>query len=122
MVRDLICVDDSIESLLRLLDKPAAADPVFDPAQPDPAIIWAPQLVFNIGNSTPALLMDYIESVKSTLEITATKEFLFMQPGHVPATAADTSALEVWTGFKPNTPVNEGVARLVSWYRDFYRA
>ena len=122
MVRDFTYVDDIIESLIRVLDKPASADPAFDPARPDPATSWVPHRVFNIGNSNPTPLMDYIEAVENALEITAIKEFLPMQPGDVPATAADTSALEAWTGFKPNTPVKEGVARFVSWYRKFYGA
>ena len=120
MVRDFTYVDDIIESLVRLLDKPAAPDPAFDTAQPDPATSWAPHRVFNIGNSNPTPLMDYIEAVESALGITAKKTFLPMQPGDVPATAADTSALEAWTGFKPNTPVKDGVARFVAWYREFY--
>jgi UDP-glucuronate 4-epimerase len=120
MVRDFTYVDDIIESLVRLLDKPASPDPAFDPAAPDPATSWAPHRVFNIGNSNPTPLMDYIEAIESALGITATKDFLPMQPGDVPATAADTSALEAWTGFKPNTPVQEGVARFVAWYREFY--
>ena len=64
--------------------------------------------------------MDYIEAIEAALGVTATKEFLPMQPGDVPATAADTSALEAWIGFKPNTPVRVGVQRFVDWYRDFY--
>ena len=120
MVRDFTYVDDIIESLIRVLDKPATSDATFDPGQPDPATSWAPHRVFNIGNSTPTPLMEYIEAIESALGITAIKEFLPMQPGDVPATSASTSALEVWTGFKPNTPVKEGVARFVSWYRDFY--
>ena len=120
MVRDFTYVDDIIESLVRLLDKPAAPDPAFNPEAPDPASSWAPHRVFNIGNSNPTPLMDYIEAVENALGITASKQFLPMQPGDVPATAADTSALEAWTGFKPNTPVKDGVARVVAWYREFY--
>ena len=120
MVRDFTYVDDIIESLVRLLGKPAAADPDFDSAQPNPATSWAAHRVFNIGNSNPTPLMDYIEAVEQALGITAEKEFLPMQPGDVPATAADTTALEAWVGFKPNTPVRDGVARFVAWYREFY--
>jgi len=122
MVRDFTYVGDIVESLIRLLDKPAIADPDFDQARPDPATSWAPHRVFNIGNSNPTPLMDYIEAIESALGITAEKQFLPMQPGDVPATAADTSALEAWTGFKPNTPVKDGVARFVAWYREFYGA
>ena len=120
MVRDFTYVDDIVESLIRVLDKPAAPATAFDSAQPDPATSWAPHRVFNIGNSNPTPLMDYIEALEAALSIKATKKFLPMQPGDVPVTAADTSALESWTGFKPNTPVKEGVARFVSWYREFY--
>ena len=120
MVRDFTYIDDIIESLIRVLDKPAAPDPAFDPRNPNPATSWAPHRVFNIGNSHPTPLLDYIEAIESALGITAEKEFLPLQPGDVPATAADTSALEAWVGFKPNMPVQEGVARFVAWYREFY--
>jgi UDP-glucuronate 4-epimerase len=121
MVRDFTYVDDIVESLVRLLDKPAAPDPTFNPAAPNPCTSWAPHRVFNIGNSNPIPLMSYIEAVESALGITATKTFLPMQPGDVPATAADTSALEAWTDFRPNTSVKDGVAQFVAWYREFYR-
>ena len=120
MVRDFTYIDDIIESLIRVLDRPATPDPQFDPANPDPASSWAPHRVFNIGNSTPTPLMAYIEAIEQALGITAEKRLLPLQPGDVPATAADTAALEAWTGFRPNTPVREGVARFVAWYREFY--
>ena len=120
MVRDFTYIDDIIESLLRVLDKPATPDPSFNAASPDPATSWAPHRVFNIGNSNPTPLMAYIEALEAALGITAQKLFLPLQPGDVPATAADTTALEAWTGFRPNTPVREGVTRFVAWYREFY--
>ncbi|MEB3334049.1 MAG: NAD-dependent epimerase [Cyanobacteriota bacterium] len=120
MVRDFTYIDDIIESLLRVIDKPATANPSFDAAAPDPATSWAPHRLFNIGNANPTPLMTYIEALEQALGIHATKHFLPMQPGDVPATAADTSALEAWTGFRPQTPVQEGVARFVAWYREFY--
>ena len=121
MVRDFTYVDDIVESLVRLLDKPAAPDATFDTAAPNPATSWAPHRVFNIGNSSPIPLMSYIEAVESVLGLTATMTFLPMQAGDVPATAADTSALEAWIGFRPNTSVREGVARFVCWYREYYK-
>jgi UDP-glucuronate 4-epimerase len=122
MVRDFTYVDDIVESLIRVLDKPATPEPGFDAdvPVPDPATSWAPHRVFNIGNSKPTPLMEYIEAIEAALGVTAVKEFLPLQPGDVPSTAADTSALKAWTGFKPNTPVREGVARFVAWYREFY--
>jgi UDP-glucuronate 4-epimerase len=121
MVRYFTNVDDIVKSLLRALDKPASPDVAFNSAQPNPATSWAPHRVFNIGNSNPTPLMDCIEAIESALGIGAVKEYLPMQAGDVPATAANTAALEAWTGFKPNTPVKEGMAKFVNWYREFYR-
>ena len=120
MVRDFTYIDDIIESLMRLLEKPATSDPAFDPQVPNPSTSWAPHRVFNIGNSTPTPLMDYIHAVEDALGVKAEKQLMPMQPGDVPSTAADTSALEAWVNFKPNTPVREGVANFVAWYRGFY--
>ena len=120
MVRDFTYIDDIIESLMRLLEKPATVDLGFDSLAPNPSTSWAPHRVFNIGNSNPTPLMEYIEAVEQALGVTAEKQLMPMQPGDVPATAADTTALEAWVGFKPNTSVQEGVARFVAWYRQFY--
>jgi UDP-glucuronate 4-epimerase len=120
MVRDFTYIDDIIESLMRLLEKPATADPAFDAQAPNPSTSWAPHRVFNIGNSNPTPLMEYIEAVEQALGVTAEKQLMPMQPGDVPATAADTSALEAWVQFKPNTPVQEGVANFVDWFKEFY--
>ncbi len=120
MIRDFTFIDDIVESLVRVLNKPATPDPNFDSNNPNPSSSWAPHRVFNIGNSNPTPLMNYIGAIEDALGTKAKKKFLPMQPGDVPATAADTTALEAWTGFKPNTPVEEGVKRFVAWYRDFY--
>jgi UDP-glucuronate 4-epimerase len=122
MVRDFTYVDDIVESLLRVLDKPATPDPDFDAHNPNPATSWAPHRVFNIGNSSPTPLLSYIAAIEECLGITAQKRFLPLQPGDVPAAAADTSALQAWIGFSPNTPVRVGVERFVRWYREFYGA
>jgi len=120
MVRDFTFVDDIVESLVRVLDKPPTSDSTFNTSQPDPSTSWAPYRVFNIGNSNPTPLMEYVNALETALGVEANKEFLPMQPGDVPATSADTSALERWTGFKPDTNVNDGVAQFVTWYRHFY--
>ena len=120
MVRDFTYIDDIVESLIRLLNKPAVPDLNFDSSNPNPASSWAPHRVFNIGNSNPTPLMDYIRAIESALDAKAIKEFLPMQPGDVPATASDTSTLEAWVDFKPNTAVKDGVTNFVKWYRDFY--
>ncbi len=120
MVRDFTFIDDIIESLVRLIDKPATPDQTFDPQNPNPSSSWCPHRIFNIGNSDPTPLMEYIEAIENSLGVKAIKEFLPIQPGDVPATSADTSLLNEWISFKPNTPVQVGVSRFVSWYRNFY--
>ena len=121
MVRDFTFVDDIVEGVIRVADKPATLNLAFDPANPDPASSSGPYRVFNIGNNQPTPLIDYIQALESALGITASKNYLPMQPGDVPATAANTDELEAWIGFKPNTAVSDGVARFVKWYRGFYK-
>lgn len=122
MVRDFTYIDDIVEGVIRVIDKPATVSASFDPAMPDPATSNAPYRVFNIGNSQPTPLMDYIRALEKAMGIEAKKNFLPMQPGDVPATSADTSELDAWVGFKPNTPVEVGVGRFVEWYRNHYQA
>jgi UDP-glucuronate 4-epimerase len=121
MVRDFTYIDDIAEGVVRVLDRPAAADPAFDPAAPDPARSNSPYRVFNIGNSDPVRLMDFIEAIEQALGKAAVKNFMPLQDGDVPATFADVKELADWTGFKPATPVRDGVGRFVNWYRSYYR-
>ena len=120
LVRDFTYIDDIVEGVLRVLDKPATPDPAYDPAAPNPSTSSAPYRIFNIGNSAPTVLMDYITALESALGITARKNMLPIQPGDMHSTAAVTSALAAWVGFAPSTPVQTGVARFVNWYRGFY--
>lgn len=120
MQRDFTYVDDIVEGVLRVVDKPATPSAAYDPASPDPASSNAPYRVFNIGNSHPTPLMDFIGALEKASGIEAKKEFLPMQPGDVPATSADTSELDAWVGFKPDTPVDVGVARFYDWYTAHY--
>ena len=121
LVRDFTYIDDIVEGVLRVLDKPATPDATYDPAAPPPGTSSAPYRNFNIGNSSPTVLMDYVAALESALGITARKNMLPIQPGDMHSTAADTSALAAWVGFTPATPVQEGVARFVDWYKDFYQ-
>lgn len=121
MVRDFTYIDDIVEGVVRVLDRPATPDPHFDADQPHPDRSWAPHRLFNIGNADPTPLLTYVEALEQALGRPAQRRLLPLQPGDVPATAADTSALEAWTGFRPATPVHEGVARFVAWYRAFYQ-
>jgi UDP-glucuronate 4-epimerase len=121
MTRDFTYVADIVESVVRLIDKPATPDPTFNPANPDPSTSNAPYRVFNIGNSQPTPLMAYIGALERSVGTMAKMKMLPMQPGDVPATAADTRALEEWIGFKPNTSTEVGIGRFVDWYMDFYK-
>jgi len=119
MVRDFTYIDDIVEGIIRVIDKPATPNPAFDAANPDPATSNAPYRVFNIGNNQPTPLMDYINALETALGKMAQKSYLPMQAGDVPATAANTDELNDWVGFKPNTPVLEGVAKFVRWYQSW---
>ena len=120
MVRDFTFIDDIVEGVIRVCDKPATPDLDFDALSPNPATSNAPYRVFNIGNGNPTPLMDYIGALELALGITAKKNFLPMQPGDVPATSADTSELGKWVGFQPATPVAVGVQKFVEWYLSHY--
>jgi len=105
-----------VEGVVRCLDKPATADPAIDAAAPDPATSWAPHRLFNIGNAQPETLLDFIALLEQALGRQAIRQLEPMQPGDLVATAADTSALEAWVGFRPATPLAEGVGRFAKWY------
>ena len=121
MVRDFTYVDDIIEGVVRLIDRPAEPDPTWSGTNPDPATSFAPYRIFNIGNNAPVELMRYINAVEAALGKKAKMDMLGMQPGDVPATEADVSRLEAWVDFRPKTNVEEGIARFVMWYRDYYK-
>lgn len=122
MVRDFTFIDDIVEGVVRVIDRPATPNPGWVSVDPDPATSNVPYCVFNIGNSQPVPLMTYIEALERALGITAVKNFLPMQAGDVPATFANTDELSQWIGFKPDTPVGVGVQRFVDWYRAYYHS
>ncbi|CAB1367436.1 NAD-dependent epimerase [Denitratisoma oestradiolicum] len=121
MQRDFTYIDDIVEGVLRIADQPPASNPAFDKDQPDPAGSWAPYRVMNIGNHQPVELMEFIGTLEQALGRQATKNFLPMQDGDVPATYADTEALRRATGFAPATPLASGIANFVAWYREYHR-
>lgn len=118
--RDFTFIDDIVEGIIRTSDQPAAPNPTWNSDHPDPATSSAPFRLYNIGNNNPIKLGAYIEAIEDALGKQAQKDLLPLQPGDVPDTYADSSALEHAVGYKPNTPVKEGVARFVEWYRWFY--
>ena len=111
MQRDFTYIDDIVEGVIRVLDKPATPS----------TSTGASYRLFNIGNNQPEQLMNFIGLLESAIGKTAQKEFLPMQAGDVKATYADTSALEAWVGFKPNTPLTDGVDKFVDWYKNYYQ-
>ena len=118
MRRDFTYIDDVVEGVVRCLDKPATADPCFDPHNPNPATAQGPHRLFNIGNAQPVELMRFIALLEQALGCEAVKQFEPMQPGDVEATAADTAALEAWVGFRPHTPLEQGLTSFAAWLRD----
>ncbi|HEX5127967.1 MAG TPA: NAD-dependent epimerase/dehydratase family protein, partial [Rhodocyclaceae bacterium] len=121
MKRDFTFIDDIVEGVIRTMDRVAEPDESFNPDQPDPSRSKAPFRVFNIGNNNPVELMDFIGAIERSLGIEAKKNFLPIQDGDVPATYANTDALNEWVNFVPATSVEDGIGRFVAWYRDYYK-
>lgn len=121
MRRDFTYIDDIVEGIVRVIDRPAAPDPDWSSDDPSPASSKAPYRVYNIGNDDPVELMHLIETIEKELGQEAAKNFMDMQPGDVPASWADVDTLTRDVGFKPSTSIEEGVARFVSWYLDYYQ-
>jgi len=118
--RDFTYIDDIVEGVIRTLDRIPGPDETFDPLAPTPASSQAPYRVYNIGNHQPVQLSRYIELIERATGKTALKRLLPLQPGDVPDTSAEVSALMRDTGYSPDTPVDVGVERFVQWYREFY--
>jgi UDP-glucuronate 4-epimerase len=121
MMRDFTYIDDIVEGVARAMDRPAQPDPEWSGAAPDPATSYAPYRVYNIGNNRPVELMRYIEVLEQALGRKAEIELLPMQDGDVPATYANVDALSADVGFRPSTPIEEGIGRFVEWYKMYYR-
>lgn len=117
--RDFTYIDDIVEGVIRSLDHPAQPDPSYDPMQPNPGTSAAPYRVYNIGNDQPVQLLRFIELMEQALGRTVEKRLLPMQPGDVPDTWADVSALRRDVGYAPSTSIEDGVARFVAWYREY---
>ncbi len=121
MVRDFTYIDDVVEGVVRVMDRPASPNAAWDGDHPDPATSSAPYRIYNIGNNSPVELNRYIEVLEECLQKKAVKELLPMQPGDVRETYANVDALAEDVDFKPATPVEAGVRRFVDWYRDYFR-
>jgi len=119
--RDFTYVDDIVEGVARLIPLAPAPDAEFDALAPDPGRSWAPHRLYNIGNARPEKLTDMIAILEALIGREAVNEPVGMQPGDVPATFADVADLEAAVGFRPATPLREGLGRFVAWYRGHYR-
>ena len=118
--RDFTYIDDIVEGVIRSLDQVPGPDPRHDPMAPTPATSSAPYRVYNIGNHQPVQLLRYIEVLEDCLGKKSQRNLLPLQPGDVPDTCADVSALQRDTGYSPSTPIETGISRFVEWYRDYY--
>lgn len=119
--RDFTYVDDIVEGVIRILDRPAPSNPQWSGAQPDPGTSPAPWRVYNIGNNSPVELMDYIAAIENALGKKAEVQYLPLQDGDVPNTYADVGDLVAQFNYKPSTPVEAGIARFVDWYRGYFK-
>ena len=121
MVRDFTYIDDIVEGVVRVIDRPATPDPAWRGSDPDPATSYAPYRIFNIGNNQPVELMRYIHAIEAALGKKTVMNMLPMQAGDVAETAADISRLEAAIDFRPRTSVEEGVKKFAEWYKDYYK-
>ena len=119
--RDFTFISDIVEGVIRSSDQIAQPDPNWDSNNPDPSTSYAPFRIFNIGNNNPVKLIEYIHAIEKALGKEAILDLLPLQPGDVPDTFADSTALEQAVGYKPSISVDDGVQQFVNWYRDFYK-
>jgi UDP-glucuronate 4-epimerase len=120
MRRDFTYIDDIVEGIIRVIDNPPKGNTYWTGKSPDPATSKAPYRIFNIGNSSPVNLMDFIKAIEDALKKKAKIEYLPMQAGDVPVTWADVSDLESELGYKPGTPVKIGVEKFIEWYQQYF--
>jgi len=121
MSRDFTYIDDIVEGITKVIDKPAESDPDWKAQKPTPEKSSSPYKIYNIGNNAPVSLMEFIETIENALGKVAQKNMLPMQDGDVVSTYADTSALEKEFGYKPATELTVGVKKFINWYKKFYK-
>ena len=120
MIRDFTYIDDIVEGLYNVILNPAQINPVWDPKIHISSSSSAPYKIYNIGNNTPTELLDFISSIEEFLGLTADKELLPLQDGDVPDTFADVTNLRDEFNFSPSTPLNDGISKFLTWYREYY--
>ena len=121
MKRDFTYIDDIVEGVVRVMKNIPEPNPAWSGDSPDPGTSYVRYKIYNIGNNQPVELLDFISAIESALGKTATKNFMDLQPGDVPATYADVDDLIRDVGFKPETSIAEGIEKFVEWYKTYYR-
>lgn len=121
MKRDFTYIDDIVEGIVRLIPTLPKANPSWSGANPDAATSFAPYRLYNIGNNNPVELLHFIEVLEEKLGKKAVKNLMPIQEGDVPETFADVDALAEAVGFRPSTPIEEGIEKFVTWYKEYYR-
>jgi UDP-glucuronate 4-epimerase len=119
--RDFTYIDDIVEGVIRVLDKPANSNPNWSGDNPDPGTSTAPWRIYNIGNNSPVELLDYIRAIEDALGIMADKELLPLQPGDVPDTYADVDSLVKELNYQPSMSVKQGVKNFVEWFKEYHK-
>src|SRR5690606_35694050 len=122
MKRDFTYIDDIVKGVIKVIDNVAKANPEWKAISPQPNSSKAPYKIYNIGNSKPVNLMDFIECIEKELNITAQKEFMPLQPGDVVTTWADTTDLEKELGYHPSTEIEKGIKEFVRWYCNYHKS
>jgi len=120
MARDFTYIDDIVEGVIRVLDNPPTGNKSWSGDAPDPATSYVNYKLYNIGNNDPVRLMDFVETLEDALGKKAIKNYMPMQDGDVQSTYADITELDAAVGFKPATPLAEGIGKFVEWYRGYY--
>ncbi len=119
MIRDFTYIDDVVNCMIDLINKPATPDNNFNPEEPQPAISWAPHRIFNIGNQDPIPLMQFIKILEEEIGISAIKSFEDMQDGDVEVTHSSGDLMQEWINYKPDTPLKEGIHEFINWYKEY---
>ncbi|WP_306822726.1 SDR family NAD(P)-dependent oxidoreductase [Prochlorococcus marinus] len=121
MVRDFTYIDDVVNSIIKVLEKPPKENSSLEKSGLSPENSWAPHKVFNVGNSKPIKLLDFLKVLEEILCVKANINYLPMQSGDVRATESDTTILEDYINYRPNTPIKNGIKEFVKWYKEFYK-
>ena len=121
MIRDFTYVDDVVSSIIKVLVKPPKGNTSFDKINMKPDSSWAPHMIFNVGNSNPIKLLDFLQVLEEILCVKAKINYLPMQSGDVKATESDTTSLEEYINYRPSTKIKNGIKEFVTWYKEFYK-